>query len=81
MLGNDYACKVNKITMRNPQVHAILDRIHQTIGNMIRTFQLPTNQNVDEEDPFSGLLSDVIFVTRATVCTNLCTIPSQLVLG
>ena len=81
MLQADYGCNVNQITARNPQANAILERIHQTIGNMIRTYQLPTNNNIDEEDPFSGLLSAVAFATRATVHTTLGATPSQLVFG
>merc|ERR1712115_427411 len=45
MLKNDYGCNIHPITTRNPQANAILERIHQTIGDMIRTFQLPTNPN------------------------------------
>ena len=81
MLQEDYGCTVKQITTRNPQTNAILERIHQTIENMIRTFQLPTNQNVDEEDPFTGLLCVVAFATRATVHTTLDTMPNQLVFG
>ena len=48
---------------------------------MIRTYQLPTNDTLDEEDPFTGLLSAVTFETRATVHTTLGATPSQLVFG
>ena len=81
MLQNDYGCNVTQITTQNPQANAILERIHQTIGNMIRTYQLPTNNTLDKEDPFSGLLSAVAFATRATVHTTLGATPSQLVFG
>ena len=81
MLQNDCVCNVNQITTQNPQANAILERIHQTIGNMIRTHQLPTNNSLDEDDPFSGLLSAVAFATRATVHTTLGATPSQLVFG
>ena len=81
MLQNDYGYNVTQIATQNPQANAILERIHQTIGNMIRTYQLPTNNTLDEEDPFSGLLSAVAFATRATVHTTLGATPSQLVFG
>jgi transposase InsO family protein len=41
---------------RNPQSNAILERIHQTIGNMLRVFEAE-NQPIDELDPWSGILS------------------------
>ena len=80
MLQEDYGCNVNQITTRNPQANAILERIHQTIGNMVRTTQLHSTE-VDEQDPFSGLLSAAAFATRATVHTTLGATPSQLVFG
>ena len=78
MLKEDYGIKVSNITTRNPQANAILERIHQTIGNMLRTFQL---QDTDEENPFDGTLAAVAFATRATIHTTLGTTPSQLVFG
>ena len=81
MLKNDYGCYIHPITTRNPQADAILERIHQTIGDMIRTFQLPTNLTLDNLDPLAGLLAAVASATRATVHTTLKATPSQLVFG
>ena len=72
---------VNKTTTQNPQANAILERIHQTIGNMVRTVRVQDNPNIDKEDPFSGILAAVAFATRATVHTTLGATPSQLVFG
>ena len=80
MLTNDYGCNIIRITNRNPQANAILERVHQTIGNMIRTW-LGEDAEMDEKDPFSGLLTAVAFATRATVHTTLNASPSQLVFG
>lgn len=76
MLKEEYGCKVAQITTRNPQGNSMLERIHQTIGNMIRTARI-----TDEEDPFSGILSAVAFATRATIHTTNGATPSQLVFG
>ena len=35
-----YGLKREPITTRNPQSNAIIERIHQTIGNIIRTFDV-----------------------------------------
>jgi hypothetical protein len=43
MVKNDYGCKLSPISTRNPQANAIIERVHQTIGNMICTFQLYDN--------------------------------------
>ena len=80
MIQDDYGIKKRPITKRNPQANAIIERIHQTIGNMIRTFEI-TETDVDENDPWSGLLSAVMFATRATYHTTLKATPMQLVFG
>jgi hypothetical protein len=78
MLENDYGIKKRPITKRNPQANAIVERVHQTIGNMIRIFQV---QNMDEEDPWTGILNAVAFAIRATVHTTTQATPMQLVFG
>ena len=78
MLVNDYGIKKKPITKRNPQANAIVERVHQTIGNMIRTFQV---QDLDEKDPWAGILTAVAFAVRATVHTTTQATPMQLVFG
>src|SRR5687768_10056872 len=43
MLVQDYGIKRKPITVRNPQVNAVVERIHQVIANMVRAFQLGEN--------------------------------------
>ena len=78
MCKEDYGLKKRPITTRNPQANAILERIHQTIGNMIRTTQV---QDSTEEEPWAGVLAAVAFATRATYHTTLQATPAQLVFG
>ena len=40
MCHNDYGLKRKPITTSNPQSNAIIERIHQTIGNIILTFDV-----------------------------------------
>jgi transposase InsO family protein len=65
---------------RNPQSNAILERIHQTIGNVLRTFKAE-NQPIDESDPWSGILSAAAWAVRSTCHTTLQSTPGQLVFG
>jgi hypothetical protein len=65
---------------RNPQSNAILERIHQTIGNMVRTFEVEY-QPIDENDPWSGILSAVAWAVGSTYHTTLQSMPGQLVFG
>jgi hypothetical protein len=80
MIENDYDIKKKPITKRNPQANAIIERVHQTIGNMIRTFEI-NKIDLDMHDPWSGILHAVMFAIRATVHTTLKATPMQLVFG
>ena len=77
-LENDYGIKKKTITTRHPQANAILERVHQTLGNIIRTF---TFEDLDEEDPWSGILAAAMFSICATVSTTTTYTPMQMVFG
>lgn len=81
MIKNDYGIKAKPISTRNPQANAILERIHQTIGNMIRTFKVYDNDGIDDDDPWSGILSAVMAGVRSTYSTTTQATPMQLVFG
>ena len=80
MLSDEYGCTINRITTRNPQANAIVERVHQTIGNMIRTWFVD-DPDLGDTNPFGGLLAAVAFATRATIHTTLNATPTQLVFG
>ena len=40
MVQDDYGIKKKPITKRNPKENTIVERVHQTIGKMIRTFEV-----------------------------------------
>ena len=73
--------KCKGTTVRNPQANAVLERIHQTLGNIIRTFQLQDDPYMDPADPWAGILSAAMFALRATYHTTLQATPAQLVFG
>jgi hypothetical protein len=81
MVAKDYGIERRGITVRNPQANAIIERIHQTIGNIIRTFEIHNSDDLDENDPWSGILSATMFAVRATFHTTLQATPAQLVFG
>ena len=61
---------------RNPQSNAIIKRIHKTIGNIIRIFDV---SNIVNNDSWSGILAATMFAIRATYHTTLQASPMQLV--
>ena len=81
MVTEEYGIKKRGISPRNPQANAILERIHQVIGNMIKTFKIYDRQDLEEQDPWSGILAAIMFGVRATYHTTLEATPSQLVFG
>ena len=68
------------LSKRDPRSNAILERTHQTIGNVLRTFEAE-NQPIDESDPWSGILSAAAWAARSTHHTALQSTPGQLVFG
>jgi transposase InsO family protein len=80
MITNDYGIKKKPISARNPQANAIIERVHQVIGNIIRTFELQENY-LDEDDPWKGILSATAFAVRSTYHTTLQKTPGQLIFG
>ncbi len=80
MQKNDYGIIKKPISTRNPQANAIVKRVHQTVGNILHTFKLQDSE-VDEADPWSGILSATMFAIRATVHTTLNLTPMQAVFG
>ena len=78
MCQNNYGLKSKSITTRNPQSNAIIERIHQTIWNIIRTFDV---SNIVNNDPWSGILAATMFAVRATYHTTLQEYTMQIVFG
>ena len=77
---DDYGVKKKPITTRNPQANAIVERVHQVIGNIVRTFELQENY-LDEDDPWAGILAATTFLIHSTYHTTLQKSPGQLVFG
>ena len=73
--------KRKTITLRNPQANAVLERVHQTLGNIIRTFELHEELHLTELEAWQGILAAAAFAIRATYHTTLQHTPSQLVFG
>ena len=78
MCQNDYGLKRKQITNRNPQSNATIERIHQAIGNIIRTCDV---SNIVNNDLWYGVLSATMFAGRANYHTMLQAYPIQLVFG
>ena len=70
MIINDYSIIDKPVTSRNPQASAILERVHQTIGNILHTFEVQ-NMVLDDKNPWDGTLAFILSVLRASVHTTM----------
>ena len=80
MIVDDYGITKRPITVRNPQANSMIERIHQTLGNIIRTFELHKDAEATQE-AWEGILSAAMFALRATYHTTTQATPMQLVFG
>jgi hypothetical protein len=69
------------ISTQNPQVNVIIEHVHQTLGNLIRSFQLQDKPYYDLDDPWGGILVAIALVLRSTYHTTLQVMPGQLIFG
>ena len=80
-MQKDYGTDLSKSTVRNPQSNAILERIHQTLGNIIRTFEVHKDASMTSEESWQGIIAAAMFALRSTYHTTLQATPAQLVFG
>ena len=64
MMANDYGIPCNSIRVRNPQADAIVERVYQTIGNIISTFKIQ-EMDLDNENPWEVILSSTMFAIQS----------------
>jgi hypothetical protein len=79
MVKNDCGLKLKPVTTRNPQANVIIERVHQTIGNIIQTFNVLA---MDSNNPWTGMLAAAdVFAAWVTHHTTLQASPMQLIFG
>ena len=81
MIKDDYGITKKLITTRNPQANAIVERIHHTVHNMVRTTRIKDKADVEALHGFRGILSAIRRAVNSTVHTTMRATPSQLVFG
>jgi hypothetical protein len=80
MLKNDYGITKKVITTRNPQANSMVERVHQVIHQLIRSFDIKGKADYDQLDyGWSGMMSAIREAVRSTVHTTQRATPTQLV--
>jgi len=76
-------CGVHRkiITSGNPQANSMIERCHQTLANVICTWQMRDKHDLDPEFGWSGMLAACRKAVNSAVHTTSPATPSQLALG
>ena len=69
-LIESYGIKVRPSTSRNPQSNGVIERVHNTIHNMLRTFGLHIKE-LDLVTTWQGYLASIAFAIHTTYHTSL----------
>jgi len=80
-LCDNMGIKQKPTTDYNPQSNAVLERIHQVLGNQLRSFELEDRPLTKEELTFEPFLTACAYAIRCTYHTTLQATPGQLVFG
>ena len=80
-LEQEYGVTRKIIATRNPQANSTIERIHQAVGDMMRTRDIRGKNNLDADFKWQGVLSAVRQAVRSIVHTTTRATPTQLVFG
>ena len=80
MMANDYGIPCNSISIRNLQANTIVERVHQAIVNITHSFIIQ-QMDLDNEDPWRGILLSIMFAIRSMVHTTTQHTPCQLAIN
>ena len=72
--------KEGSIMEANLQSNGIIERIHQVVGNSLRTFELES-ATLNEDNPWTPYLALVAWAVCSTYHTILNATPGQLIFG
>ena len=78
---NDHGIKRKVVSTRNPQANAIVECVHQTLSNLIRSMEIQNNPCIDKDDPWGGALAAAALAICSTFHATLQAAPGQLVFG
>ena len=77
---DNYGIKEKLSSSYNWQSNGIVERVHQVLGNALRTFELE-NKELNINDPWGHFLNAAAWAICSTVHTTLDATPGQLVFG
>ena len=79
-LCDSYGIKRKPTTVKNPQANAVLERVHQVLGQMLRTAELDMAESVAPDD-VDVFLDNAAWAIRSTYHTVLKASPGAAIFG
>jgi hypothetical protein len=79
-LVNNYGIKKKNSTPFNPQSNGIIERVHLTFNDSLRTAEID-GREMDEKDPWGSFLASAAYAISSTFHTTLKATPGKLVFG
>ena len=80
LIHDTYGNKAKVATTANPQANAIIEQMHQTLANLVHTFEVE-EKYLDVDKRWNGILAAAAFAVRITYHTTLQAALGQLVFG
>ena len=80
LIEQEYGIDMKPDSSGNPQANETIERIHQVIGNLLRSYTIQETY-VDNSDPCMGILAIAAFVVRSTYHRTKHKSPGQLFFG
>ena len=80
MIENEYGIKNKPSLPVNQQANEIIERLHQVLRNLVRTYNLQETY-VEESDPWIRILTTAPFAVRSMYQTTKGQIPGQIIFG
>ena len=77
-LCDTYGLECKPTTIKNPQANAILERVHQVIGSMMRTSEIDMQDTIDEDD-VNDFIANASWAIRSTYHTVLKSTPGAAI--
>ena len=81
VIETEYGITSKPSTSGNPISNAILELIHQVLGNLVRNFNISTQTYVDKNDPWMVILGAAAFENFWTTNSQNIYSPGQLIFG
>ena len=77
----EYGITAKPITSVNPISNSVLERIHQVLGNLVRTFNISTQAYVENNYPWTEILAVAAFAIGSTTYREKGYSVGQLIFG